>query len=194
MSSFTPLTFLLMWLSVAAVFLKREYLRLARWTGLGEWSTVVLVAAVTGIVAAAVTLVRSPSQEGAVLVSLVLGILFTAVFLSCLVAFRVPGGEEQYYLEKRKQMAALTRAYHELRSQRRAEQEVLRQKMLEEQAHNRAREDAERRAAATHANTHDFSQRFHGINEATGNRVCWYCGQPVSMGDIQCLCCRAVQV
>lgn len=197
----TPLTLFLMRLSVAPLFLKREYLRLARWTGLGEWGAMALAAAVTGFMAAAVTLVRSPSQVGAVLVSLALGLLFTAAFLSCLVAYRVPGGAEQYYLEKRRQMAALAKAYRELRSQRRAEQEALRRKMLEEQAQEKAREDAERRAAAdlverpsTHGGTLDVGQRFHGVNATLGNRACWYCGQPVSMGDIQCLCCRAVQV
>jgi hypothetical protein len=187
-------------LLVAAIYLKRECSRLAEWTGLGEWVTVVMAAALSCVLAIAFTLSRGYSEGGVVLVTVGLGFVLTGSVLACLVLLRFPGGTENYYLKKQEYLLKLRKEYAAARTRRMLQHEAERQQALQEQAKQRAQEDARRKLAEDLARQQAareiaFQTTAHLIEkQLVGNGPCWYCHQPVPAGRVQCVYCRVTLV
>jgi tellurium resistance protein TerD len=142
MPQFNPLFLFGRWLSVAAIYLKRECCRLAEWTSLGHVGIVGIASALACFIAAIVTLMRGYGQAGAVVLSMVLAFGLTASVLAYIVRLKTPGGVEKYFTEKREELLRLQEEYAGFRAQARSEQEAARQRALQGQA----QEDARRRA------------------------------------------------
>ncbi len=97
MSQLNPWFLFGKWVAAAPIYLKREWYRLAEWTGLGHVVAIVLSAAFACAVAAALTLVRGHTQAGSLVLSMVLGLGLTTLVLICIISLRTPGGVENHY-------------------------------------------------------------------------------------------------
>jgi hypothetical protein len=111
------------WCFVATLYLKREFSRVAAWTGLGRAGTMI-VAAIAGGALAATFNVLAGGQVDSMWGSMLLGFVLTATLLTCLVLLPAPGGPEAYF-------AAQRHEFQQLRQQLKAEQEAARQQALQ---------------------------------------------------------------
>ncbi len=172
---------------VAAVFLKREYCRLAEWTGFGYIGTGGLSAAFVCIMAAIITLIRGYVQTGSIILSMVLGLGLTVSLLVSIVSLKTPGGVEEYYAAKNEELLRLQEQYAETRARIESEREAVHQRTLQEQAQQDVQIIASEESSGQQVNTGPSSEvdQVIGISTSTATPA---------MDSITCPKCGSTQV
>jgi len=134
------------WLFMATIYLKREYSRLADWTGLGNVGAVVLSAAFACAMAAILTMARGYGQTGNIILSMVLALGIAALALGFIISLKTPGGVEKYYTEKREELSRLQKEFCRIRAQTIATQQLATQERSRENARRSAEDLASQQA------------------------------------------------
>jgi hypothetical protein len=136
---------------VAAIYLKREFYRLAEWTGLGQMGTLLITASLAGAIAAVFTSMRGYGQFGIVLLSMILSFAIIASLLTYIIPLKTLETTEKQYATKHVELLRLREEYAGIRARLRSERQAARQRALQKQAEEDARRKADEELARQQA-------------------------------------------